>query len=104
MYGRLPAINAAMPPGVEIAFRASLHVGPTFTDTRGNRTGLAVLKTVRLGGVMEMLQGRGAGRNSLVASEEARLALEAAGIEAKQLGTVTLRGFPGSHPVYQIDV
>jgi class 3 adenylate cyclase len=104
MYGRLPMLNQAMPSGVEVAFRATLHVGPTFTDTRGNRTGLAVLKTVRLGGVMEMLQGRGAGRNSLVISEEAQAALEAAGISAKLLGSVTLRGFPDTHPVYQIDV
>jgi class 3 adenylate cyclase len=102
MYGRLPAINKA--GGVSIAFRASLHVGPTFTDTRGNRSGLTVLKTVRLGGVMESLQGRGAGRNSLVVSEEARAALEAAGIATKLLGQVPLRGFPGTHPVYQIDV
>jgi hypothetical protein len=81
------------------------HVGPTLTDTRGNRTGLAVLKTVRLGGVMEMLEGRGAGRNSLVISEaEGPAALEAAGISAKLLGHVALRGFPGTHPVYQIDV
>jgi class 3 adenylate cyclase len=102
MYGRLPAINKA--GGVSIAFRASLHVGPTFTDTRGNRSGLTVLKTVRLGAVMESLQGRGAGRNSLVVSEEARAALEAAGIATKLLGQVPLRGFPGTHPVYQIDI
>ena len=104
MYGRLPAINKATPGGASIAFRASLHVGPTFTDTRGNRSGLTVLKTVRLGGVMETLQGRGAGRNSLVVSEEARAALEAAGIASKLLGQVPLRGFPGTHPVYQIDI
>jgi len=104
MYGRLPALNQAMPPGVEVAFRATLHVGPTFTDTRGNRTGLAVLKTVRLGSVMETLQGRGAGRNSLVISEEARDALQAAGISATLLGHVALRGFPGTHPVYQTDI
>jgi class 3 adenylate cyclase len=104
MYARLPAINQGMPPGVEIAFRATLHVGPTFTDTRGNRTGLTVLKTVRLGGVMEVLQGRGAGRNSLVVSDEARAALEPAGISAKLLGNVALRGFPDTHPVHQIDV
>jgi class 3 adenylate cyclase len=104
MYGRLPAINKATPGGVSIAFRASLHVGPTFTDTRGNRSGLTVLKTVRLGGVMETLQGRGAGRNSLVVSAEARAALEAAGVATKLLGQVPLRGFPGTHPVYQIDI
>ena len=102
MYGRLPAINKAS--GVSIAFRASLHVGPTFTDTRGNRSGLTVLKTVRLGGVMESLQGRGAGRNSLVLSEEARAVLEKAGIATKLLGQVPLRGFPGTHPVYEVDV
>jgi class 3 adenylate cyclase len=102
MYGRLPAINKA--GGVDVAFRASLHVGPTFTDTRGNRSGLTVLKTVRLGGVMESLQGRGAGRNSLVVSEEARAVLEAAGVATKLLGQVPLRGFPGTHPVHQIDI
>jgi hypothetical protein len=53
---------------------------------------------------MESLQGRGAGRNSLVVSEEARAALEAAGIATKLLGQVPLRGFPGTHPVYQIDI
>jgi class 3 adenylate cyclase len=79
-------------------------VGPTFADTRGNRTGLAVLKTVRLGSVMETLQGRGAGRNSLVISEEARDALQAAGISARLLGHVPLRGFPGTHPVYETDM
>jgi class 3 adenylate cyclase len=104
MYGRLPAINKATPGGVDVAFRASLHVGPTFTDTRGNRSGLTVLKTVRLNGVMEMLQGRGAGRNSLVVSEEASAALESAGVATKLLGHVSLRGFPGTHPAYQIDV
>lgn len=104
MYARLPAINRAMPPGVEIAFRASLHVGPTLTDARGNRTGLAVLKTVRLGSVMETLYGRGAGRNSLVVSEEALAALGPAGASAKLLGDVALRGFPGTHPVYQLEV
>jgi class 3 adenylate cyclase len=102
MYGRLPAINKAS--GVNIAFRASLHVGPTFTDTRGNRSGLTVLKTVRLGGVMESLQGRGAGRNSLVVSEEAQAVLEKAGIATKLLGQVPLRGFPGTHAVYEIDI
>jgi len=104
MYGRLPALNEALPPGADVAFRATLHVGPTFTDTRGNRSGLTVLKTVRLGSVMETLQGRGAGRNSLVISEEARDALQAAGISATLLGHVALRGFPGTHPVYQTDI
>jgi class 3 adenylate cyclase len=104
MFARLPGINQAMPPGVDIAFRATLHVGPTFMDARGNRTGLAVLKTVRLGGAMEMLHGRGAGRNSLVVSEEAKVALEAAGVPVKLLGHVALRGFPGTHPTYQVDV
>ncbi len=104
MYARLPGVNQAMPPGVEVAFRASLHVGPTFADTRGNRTGLAVLKTVRLGGAMEMLHGRGAGRNSLVISEEALAALGAAGAPATLLGNVALRGFPGTHPVYWVEV
>jgi class 3 adenylate cyclase len=104
MYARLPGMNRQMPAGVEIAFRASLHVGPTFTDTRGNRTGLAVLKAIRLGGVMEVLHGRGAGRNSLVLSEEALVALGPATTMAKLLGRVTLRGFPGRHPVYQLEV
>jgi class 3 adenylate cyclase len=104
MYGRLPTINLAMPPGVEIAFRATLHVGPTFADTRGNRTGLAVLKTVRLGSVMETLHGRGAGRNSLVISEEALAALGPSGAQAVLLGNVALRGFPGTVPVFQVDV
>jgi class 3 adenylate cyclase len=104
MYARLPNINLAMPPGVEIAFRATLHVGPTFADTRGNRTGLAVLKTVRLGSVMEVLHGRGAGKNSLVISEEALAALGPAGTQAVLLGNIALRGFPGTVPVYQIDV
>ncbi|HEV8310099.1 MAG TPA: adenylate/guanylate cyclase domain-containing protein [Methylomirabilota bacterium] len=104
MYARLPGVNQLMPPGVEVAFRASLHVGPTFTDTRGNRTGLAVLKTVRLGAVMESLYGRGAGRNSLVISHDALSALGPKGASAKLLGNVALRGFPGTHPVYQIEV
>ena len=104
MYARLPALNQTMAAGTEIAFRASLHVGPTFADTRGNRTGLAVLKTVRLGGAMEMLRGRGGGRNSLVVSEEARPALGAAGVPATLLGHVALRGFPGTHAVYEVDV
>jgi class 3 adenylate cyclase len=104
MYARLPAINGAMPSGVEIAFRASLHLGPTFADTRGNRTGLAVLKTVRLSSVMESLRGRGAGRNSLVISEEALAALGPAAGPAKLLGNLPLRGFPGTHAVYQLDV
>ncbi len=104
MYARLPAINQAMPPGVEVAFRASLHVGPSFADTRGNRTGLAVLKAVRLGSVMEMLYGRGAGRNSLIISEEALAALGPMAESAKLLGSVALRGFPGTHAVYQLEV
>ena len=104
MYRQLPAISKRSPGGVDIAFRASLHVGPTFTDTRGNRSGLAVLKTVRLNGVMETLQGRGAGRNSLVVSEEARAVLEPAGVATKMLGQVSLRGFPGTHPAYEIDI
>jgi class 3 adenylate cyclase len=104
MYARLPAINEAMPPGVAIAFRASLHVGPTVTDPRGNRTGLTVLKAVRLGSVMEMLHGRGAGRNSLIVSEEARAALGPAAQNARFLGQVPLRGFPGTHPAYQLEV
>lgn len=104
MYARLPAVNQALPVGAEVAFRASLHVGPTFADTRGNRTGLAVLKAVRQGSVMEMLHGRGAGRNSLVISDEARAALGPAGQSARLLGNVALRGFPGTHAVYQLDV
>ena len=104
MYARLPAINQAMPPGVEVAFRASLHIGPTFSDTRGNRTGLAVLKAVRLGSAMEMLHGRGAGRNSLVVSEEVLATLGPEGESAKLLGNIPLRGFPGTHPVYQIEI
>jgi class 3 adenylate cyclase len=104
MYARLPTINAALPSGVEIAFRASLHLGPTFADTRGNRAGLAVLKTVRLGSVMEALHGRGAGRNSLVISEEALASLGPAAGPAKLLGNVPLRGFPGTHAVYQLEI
>jgi class 3 adenylate cyclase len=104
MYARLPTLNQASPPGGEVAFRASLHVGTTFGDTRGNRTGLAVLKAVRLGSVMETLHGRGAGRNSLVVSEEALAALGPTGESAKLLGKVALRGFPGPHAVYQLEV
>lgn len=104
MYARLPTLNGDMPPGVEIAFRASVHVGPTFADTRGNRTGLAVLKAVRLGSVMETLYGRGGGRNSLIVSDEARAALGPASASARLLGQVELRGFPGRHAVYQLEV
>jgi class 3 adenylate cyclase len=104
MYTRLPVLNQAVTPGAEVAFRASLHMGTTFPDTRGNRTGLAVLKTVRLGSVMETLHGRGAGRNCLVVSEEALAALGARGASSKLLGRVSLRGFPGTHAVYQLDV
>jgi class 3 adenylate cyclase len=104
MYTRLPVLNQGAASGAEVAFRASLHMGTTFPDTRGNRTGLAVLKTVRLGSVMETLHGRGAGRNCLVVSEEALAALGARGASAKLLGRVSLRGFPGTHAVYQLDV
>jgi class 3 adenylate cyclase len=104
MYARIPAINRVMPAGVEAAFRASLHVGEIIVDKHGNRTGLAVLKTVRLASAMESLRGRGAGRNSLVASEEAVQALGAAGATVTALGEVALRGFPGTHTVYQVDV
>ena len=104
MYAHIPAINRLMPPGVEIAFRASLHVGETLTDSRGNRTGLAVLKAVRLGSAMGSLLGRGAGRNSLVISEEAVPTLQGTGVPTKLLGEVELRGFPGTHPVYQVEM
>ncbi len=104
MYARVSAINRVMPPGVEVAFRGSLHVGETIIDRRRNRTGLAVLKTVRLGSAMESLHGRGAGRNSLVVSAEALPPLVAAGAAAIALGEVTLRGFPGTHAVYQVEV
>jgi hypothetical protein len=53
---------------------------------------------------MEMLRGRGAGRNSLVISEEALAALAPAEASARLLGNVALRGFPGTHPVYQVEV
>lgn len=104
MYAHIPAINSHMPPGVEVAFRASLHVGETLTDSRGNRTGLAVLKASRLGSAMGSLLGRGAGRNSLVISAEALAALQGTGVPTKPLGEVELRGFPGTHPVYQVDI
>jgi len=104
MYARLPAIQRDMPLGVEVAFRASLHVGETVTDKRGNRTGLAVVKTVRLGSVMANLHGRGAGRNTLVVSAEALPALVAAGAAVTPLGDVDLRDVPGRHPVYQVEI
>ncbi|MGH2651486.1 MAG: hypothetical protein ACRDHK_09790, partial [Actinomycetota bacterium] len=63
-----------------------------------------VLKTVRLGSAMESLHGRGAGRNSLVVSAEALPPLVAAGAVGIALGEVTLRGFPGTHAVYQVEV
>ena len=104
MYARITAINRVMPAGVEVAFRASLHVGETIVDKQGSRTGLAVLKTVRLASAMESLRGRGAGRNSLVVSEEAVQPLVATGAAVTPLGEVALRGFPGTHAVYQVEV
>ena len=104
MYARIPAINKVVPPGVEVAFRASLHVGETIVDRQGNRSGLAVLKTVRLASAMESLRGRGAGRNSLVVSAESVEPLVAAGVAVTPLGEVALRGFPGTHAVYQVEV
>lgn len=104
MYGQISAINQELREGAEIAFRASLHVGSSFADSRGNRVGLAVLKAARLSSVMESLHGRGGGPNSLVLSEEARVALGPAGASARLLGQLSLRGFPGTHAVYQIDV
>jgi class 3 adenylate cyclase len=104
MYQQVPAIHQGLADPVEVSFRASLHVGPTIADSRGNRAGLSVLKTVRLGSVMETLFGRGGGRNSLVVSEEAHAALQAAGVPLKSLGPVPLRGFPGTHPVYQVEL
>ena len=104
IHERVPAVNRGLPGGAEVAFRGSLHVGETVADARGNRTGLAVLKAVRLGSAMESLRGRGAGRNSLVISQEALEPLVAAGATATPIGEVPLRGFPGAHPAYQVDV
>jgi class 3 adenylate cyclase len=98
----VPAVNRGLPAAAEVAFRGSLHVGETIADARGNRTGLAVLKAVRLGSAMESLRGRGAGRNSLVISQEAVGPLAAAGATVTALGEVTLRGFPGTHAVYEV--
>jgi class 3 adenylate cyclase len=100
----VPAINRGLPGGVTVAFRGSLHVGETIADARGNRTGLAVLKAVRLGSAMESLRGRGSGRNSLVVSQEAVEPLVAAGARVAALGEVTLRGFPGTHAVHQVEM
>lgn len=104
MYARLPEVNRDAPAGVEVAFRASLHVGETVADARGSRAGLAVVKAVRLGSVMEILHGRGAGRNSLVVSAEALPALAAVGVATAPLGEVELRGLPGTHAVYAVQL
>jgi class 3 adenylate cyclase len=53
---------------------------------------------------METLFGRGGGRNSVVVSEEAHEALQAAGVRLTPLGPVPLRGFPGTHQVYQVEL
>jgi class 3 adenylate cyclase len=104
IHERVPAVTRGLLDGVEVAFRGSLHVGETVADARGNRTGLAVLKAVRLGSAMESLRGRGAGRNSLVISQEALEPLVAAGATATPIGEVSLRGFPEMHAVYQVEV
>lgn len=104
MYAQIPDLSRGLPAGVEPAFRASLHVGETTVDARGNRSGLAVLKAVRLGSTMERLRGRGAGRNCLVVSAEAAAALREAGARVVPLGEVALRDFPGAHPVYEVEV
>jgi class 3 adenylate cyclase len=98
----VPAMNRGLPVPADVAFRGSLHVGETIADARGNRSGLAVLKAVRLGSAMETLRGRGSGRNSLVISQEAVAPLVAAGATVTALGEVTLRGFPGTHAVYEV--
>ncbi|MBI2467519.1 MAG: hypothetical protein HYV62_06845 [Candidatus Rokubacteria bacterium] len=102
MYARLEEINRDLPPGAAAGFRASLHVGETVADARGSRAGLAVVKAVRLGSVMELHYGRGGGRNSLVASAEAWPALAAVGATAAPLGAMELRGLPGRHEVYEV--
>ncbi len=104
MFARIPQLAAGLPPGAEPAFRASLHVGATFVDAHGQRSGVAVLRAIRLGGVMETLYGRGGGRNTLVVSAEALPALQAMGVSARLLGEFELRGFPGTYPVYQVDL
>jgi len=104
MYARLEEINRDLPPGAEAGFRASLHVGETVADARGSRAGLAVVKAVRLGSVMELHYGRGGGRNSLVASAEAWPALAAVGATATPLGAMELRGLPGRHEVYEVRI
>jgi class 3 adenylate cyclase len=104
IHGRMVGISRGLPGDVKVAFRGSLHVGETVVDARGNRTGLAVIKAVRLGSAMEQLKGRGAGRNSLVVSEEARAPLVAAGAVITPLGEVVLRGFPGTHAVHEVEV
>lgn len=104
MYARIAEINRDLPAGAEAAFRASLHVGETVADARGSRAGLAVVKAVRLGSVMEHQYGRGGGRNTLVVSVEALSALTPAGVAATPLGEVQLRGLPGRHDVYEVQI
>jgi twitching motility protein PilT len=92
----------------EVAFRGALHYGRTFVDPHSNRVGAAVHKAFRVCGTLEMPDlwkfGGPKEKNVVVATEEAREVLLPYNVASRPLGAVPLKGFVGSHHLFELDV
>jgi class 3 adenylate cyclase len=112
IFDALPAMNADLPDGAEIALRAAVNFGEVIADRDGDRTGSAVHKTFRLQSLppASLIEAEGGIRRSefpeknyTLVSEEAISGLaRMPSVQSRFLGLCELKGFPGLHRVYRV--
>lgn len=104
VFARLSEFNQLAE--MEVAFRGALHYGSTWVDPQSKRVGAAVHKAFRVCAAIDTpdLWGpvRPGEKNVVVATEEARDMLIPYRVDSRPLGAVPLKGFAGTHALYEL--
>ncbi len=104
VFARLSEFNQLAE--MEVAFRGALHYGSTWVDPQSQRVGAAVHKAFRVCAALDTpdLWGpvRPAQKNVVVATEEARDMLIPYRVDSRPLGAIPLKGFAGTHALYEL--
>jgi twitching motility protein PilT len=106
IFNRLSEFNELSE--IEVAFRGALHYGSTWVDPHSNRVGAAVHKAFRVCNAIGIpdIWGhtRPKDKNVVVATEETKEALLPYHVKVRQLAAIPLKGFEGTHMIYELAI
>jgi twitching motility protein PilT len=105
IFNRLSEFNELSE--MEVAFRGALNYGSTWVDPHSNRVGAAVHKAFRVCAAIGTPDAWGPGvrpksKNVVVATEDTREMLLPYHVSVRPLGAIPLKGFDGTHPIYEL--